>query len=152
MADDRRSAVHTSSLLCLSSVLFCQCSGLSQATDAHSEHNMRRTLIVAPFVFSFPLAILVSIRTSTEVSQTNIATPKNVSGFRLRATLSGPSVRLGYGWSAPMAFSSGGDSLAVGSHGGSISLWDVRTGVPKAVRHRPHRPTLTYSPLPDVPL
>ncbi len=27
-----------------------------------------------------------------------------------------------------MAFSSGGESLAVGSHGGSISLWDVRAG------------------------
>lgn len=101
---------------------------MSQEADARSGHNMRRTLIIAPFVFCFPLAILVSNRTSTEIRQTNIATPINFSGFRLRATLSGLSVRLGYGWSAPMAFSSGGDSLAVGSHGGSITLWDVRTG------------------------
>jgi WD40 repeat protein len=52
----------------------------------------------------------------------------SASTLRLRAELAGPSVRLGYGWSAPMAFSPDGKTLALGSHGGSISIWDVSTG------------------------
>lgn len=72
----------------------------------------------------------------------------SAESFHLRATLSGPSVRLGYGWSAPMAFSPDGRTLAVGSHEGSIGLWDVATGALRVTLsgHRKWVFRLAFSP------
>lgn len=84
-------------------------------------------------------SIVVFVHPAPALSQAGANNPLSLPAFRLRAELLGPSVGLGYGWSAPMAFRSDGRTLAVGSRGGSIRLWDVATGQLKATFTGHHR-------------
>ncbi len=114
---------------------------------------MRGSLIILPLVFSFAVAIPGSTKTPAMptpggTGQINVASLVSAPSFKIRAVLSGPSVGLGYGWSAPMAFSPDGQTIAVGSNGGSISLWDVSTGQLRATLqgHRSWVSSLIFSP------